>query len=78
MVFTVTRSQPNRIPLGCAGTEDLSLGCAADKSAKSPKSLRNVKGRKKCLGTKAGYMKYCQTVKMWQKDESESFRSNGH
>ncbi len=33
MASTVTRSQSNRAPLGCGGTGDSHLGCAADKSA---------------------------------------------
>ncbi len=33
MASTVTRSQSDRAPLGCGGTEDSHQGCAADKSA---------------------------------------------
>ncbi len=33
MASTVTRSQSSRAALGCGGTGDLHLGCAADKSA---------------------------------------------
>ncbi len=33
MTSTVTRSQSNRAPLGCAGTRDSHHGCADDKSA---------------------------------------------
>ncbi len=33
MASTITRSQSNRVPLGCGGTGDLHHGCVADKSA---------------------------------------------
>ncbi len=51
MASTVTRSQSNRAPLGCAGTGDSHHGCAVDKfifvcvmlsCQYGPKSLRNV------------------------------------
>ncbi len=35
MASAVTRSQSNRAPLGCGGTEDSHHGCAADKSAET-------------------------------------------